>query len=99
MDIIKFDVYRGPNIGVYVNVNDKYVLVPMGFAKSKSEKLGENLQAQPLEVSIANTRLIGSLTAMNNKGLLLPKTAFQNEYDFLKKETDLEIKRTQQSGC
>ena len=28
---------------------------------------------------------------MNNKGILLPKTAFLNEYDFLKKETKLEV--------
>ena len=28
---------------------------------------------------------------MNNKGILLLKTAYQNEYDFLKKETDLEV--------
>ena len=26
---------------------------------------------------------------MNNKGILLPKTAYQNEYDLLKKETNL----------
>jgi len=28
---------------------------------------------------------------MNNKGILLPTTAYQNEYDFLKAETDLEV--------
>jgi translation initiation factor 6 len=28
---------------------------------------------------------------MNNKGVLLPKTTYQNEYDFFKKETDLEV--------
>jgi translation initiation factor 6 len=28
---------------------------------------------------------------MNNNGILLPTTAYQNEYDYLKKETDLEI--------
>ena len=43
MDIIKFDVYRGPNIGVYICVNDKIGLVPMGFAETKSEKLAEYL--------------------------------------------------------
>jgi translation initiation factor 6 len=28
---------------------------------------------------------------MNNKGILLPTTAYQNEYDYLKKETDLQV--------
>ena len=91
MDIIKYDVYRGPNIGIYINVNDKNVLIPMGFAKSKAEKLAKYLQTEYMYVSIANTRLLGALSVMNNKGILLPKTAFQNEYDLIKKETDLEV--------
>ena len=91
MDIIKYDVYRGPNLGVYISVNDSTVLVPMGFAKTKAEKLAKYLDVDYLYASIANTRLIGALCVMNNKGLLLPKTAFQNEYDSLKKELDLEV--------
>ena len=91
MDIIKYDVYRGPNIGIYINVNDKYVLVPMGFAESKAEKLAEYLKAEWMYMSVANTRLLGALAVMNNKGILLPKTAYQNEYDTLKKQTDLEV--------
>lgn len=91
MDIIKFDVYRGPNIGVYISVNDKTVLLPMGFAKTKAEKLSKYLGVEYVYTSIANTRLIGSLCVMNNKGILLPKTAFQNEYDFLKKELEIEV--------
>jgi translation initiation factor 6 len=91
MDIIKYDVYRGPNIGIYINVNDKHILLPMGFAESKAEKLAKYLQAEYMFTSIANTRLLGALSVMNNKGILLPKTAYQNEYDLLKKETDLEV--------
>ena len=91
MDIIKYDVYRGPNIGVYTSVNDNIVLVPMGFAETKAKKLAQYLDADYHYTSIANTRLIGALSVMNNRGILLPKTAFANEYDYLKKETDLEI--------
>ncbi|MCA9811504.1 MAG: translation initiation factor IF-6 [Nitrosarchaeum sp.] len=91
MDIIKYDVYRGPNIGIYINVNDKHVMVPMGFAESKAEKLAAYLQAEYMYVSIANTRLLGALAVMNNRGILLPKTAYQSEYDMIKKNTDLEV--------
>ena len=91
MDIIKFDVYRGPNIGVYISVNDKTILLPMGFAKTKAEKLSKYLGVDYIFTSIANTRLIGALCVMNNNGILLPKTAFENEYEFLKKELDLEV--------
>jgi len=76
MDIIKYDVYRGPNIGVYIRVNDSFVLVPMGFAQTKAEKLGKYLNAEVLYSSVANTRLLGALMVMNNNGILLPKTAY-----------------------
>ena len=91
MDSVKYDVYRGPNIGGYVSVNDNMLLLPMGFAESKAENLAEYLKVDYHYTAIANTRRIGTLTVMNNKGILLPKTTFQNEYDFLKKETDLEV--------
>jgi translation initiation factor 6 len=91
MDIIKYDVYRGPNLGVYITVNDSIGLVPMGFAKTKSDKLAEYLKVEIHNTAIANTRLIGALSVMNNKGILLPTTAYQNEYDYLKKETDLQV--------
>jgi len=91
MDIIKYDVYRGPNLGVYIRVNDGIILVPMGFAKTKADNLAKYLDVDVHYTSIANTRLIGALCVMNNNGILLPTTAYQNEYDYLKKETDLKI--------
>jgi len=91
LDIFKYDVYRGPNIGVYISVNDSYVLVPMGFAETKAQTLASYLGVSPLYCSIANTRLLGSLLVMNNHGILLPTTAYLEEYDFLKKETGLEV--------
>ena len=91
MDIIKFDVYRGPNIGIYISTNDDFVFVPMGFAQTKAEKLAEYLNAQVIYSSIANTRLLGALMVMNNNGILLPKTAYMDEYEFLKKETKMNV--------
>ena len=91
MDIVKYDVYRGPNIGVYISVNDTIGLVPMGFAETKAKKLEEYLNIEIMYTAIANTRLIGSLSVMNNRGFLLPSTAYQDEFDYLKNETDLEV--------
>jgi len=91
LDIFKYDVYRGPNIGVYISVNDEFVFLPMGYAESKAEKLAKYLEVQPLYSAVANTRLMGALMAMNNHGVLLPTTAYQDEYDFLKKETGLTV--------
>ena len=92
MDIIKYDVYSGQNIGIYTKVNNQFVFVPNGFAKTKAENLANYLQTDYLTISIANTRLLGILAVLNNHGMLLPNTCSQEEIDHLKKHTDLNIK-------
>jgi len=91
MDIIKYDIYSGPNIGIYTKVNDEFVFLPNGFADTKAEKLSEYLQVTPLEISVANTRAIGILMAVNNHGILLPSTCSEGEFDHIKKNTDLNV--------
>ena len=91
MDIIKFDVYRGPNIGIYTKVNDEFVFVPNGFASSKSEKLAEYLQTDYIITSVADTRLLGILMVVNNHGILMPNTCSEEELRRIKKKTDLNV--------
>lgn len=91
LDIIKYDIYRGPNIGLYTRVNDSFVFVPNGFAQTKAEKLANYLKVEYVYASIANTRLIGTLMVANDNGILLPKTAYDSEYEHLKKETKMNI--------
>lgn len=91
MDIIKYDVYSGPNIGLYTTVNDKHVFVPNGFAKTKAKKLSSYLDVDTVFTSMANTRLIGAMMVLNNKGVLLPNNASQHEYDIIKKSTGLNV--------
>ena len=66
-------------------------MVPMGFAQSKAENLASYLKVEYMYTSIANTRLLGALAVMNNKGILLPKTSFENEYKMIKEKTRLEV--------
>ena len=91
MDIYKYDVYRGPNIGVYTRVNDSFVFVPNGFAQTKAETLAKYLNVEYLFTSVASTRLIGALMVVNNHGILLPSTCSQWEVDYLKKSTGLNV--------
>lgn len=91
MDIIKYDIYRGPNIGIYANVNDHFVFVPSGFAKSKAINLEKFLDAKYLLCSIANTRLLGTMMVVNNNGILLPRNVQDHEMSFLKKNTNLNV--------
>jgi len=92
LDIIKYDVYSGPNIGIFTSVNDKFVFVPNGFAKTKAENLAHHLQTEYLMTPVANTRLLGVLMVLNNHGILLPKTSSPDEIANLRKYTDLNVK-------
>jgi len=92
LDIIKYDVYSGPNIGIFTSVNDKFVFVPNGFAKTKAENLAHYLQTECIMTPVANTRLLGILMVLNNHGILLPKTSSPDEIANLRKHTDLNVK-------
>ncbi len=91
MGIFKYDVYRSPNIGIYTKVNDSFVFVPNGFATTKARNLAEFLKTDYLFTSVANTRLLGPLMAINNNGILLPRTSLEQELDHLKKSTGLNV--------
>jgi len=92
LDIIKYDIYRGPNIGIFINVNDKFVFIPNGFAKTKAENLARYLQTECITTPVANTRLLGVLMVLNNHGILLPRTSSPEEIANLRKQTDLNVK-------
>ena len=92
MDIIKYDVYSGPNIGIFTSVNDKFVFLPNGFAKTKAENLAHYLQTEYIMTPVANTRLLGVLMVLNNHGILLPRTSSTEEIAYLQKSTGLNVK-------
>ena len=92
MDIIKYDVYSGPNIGIFTSVNDKFVFLPNGFAQTKAENLARYLQTEYIMTPIANTRLLGVLMVLNNHGILLPRTSSTEEIAYLQKSTGLNVK-------
>lgn len=91
MDIYKYDMYRGPNVGVYATANDAVVILPMGYTKARGERLGQYLNVEVINASIAGTRLIGTLAVLNNHGMLLPSTATEDEYLHMKRTTGLAV--------
>jgi translation initiation factor 6 len=91
--IHKYDVYRSPNVGLFTRTNDKTLLLPFGFADTKTKKLKEYLDVKEIfHVSIAGTRLIGPMTVMNNNGILLPSTVSDEEIQTVR-QTGLNVER------
>lgn len=80
-------------MGLFTRTNDKTLLLPFGFADTKTKKLKEYLDVKEIiHVSIAGTRLIGPMTVMNNNGILLPSTVSDEEIEILK-QTGLNVER------
>ncbi|MEM3437013.1 MAG: translation initiation factor IF-6 [Nitrososphaerales archaeon] len=87
------DVYRSPNIGMFMKCNDKFLLIPKGLASTKASKLSSFLGVEPIRVSISGLRLIGPLVAMNNKGIIVSRLTEDEEIREIKKETGLPVER------
>ena len=93
MGLSLIDIYRSPNIGVFMRANDKFLLVPKGLASTKTEKLCEALQVTAVPSSIGESRLLGPLVAMNGNGILVSRLAESNEVAELKAATGLNVSR------
>jgi translation initiation factor 6 len=94
LGIYKYDVYKSPNIGLFVRANDRIMIVPFGFAETKTTKLMEYLQVEDeVYTSIGGTRLIGPMAVMNNNGILVPSIASDDEIDILRKASGLNVER------
>lgn len=93
MAIYRYTAYKSPNIGIFVKANDNTILVPYGFAGTKTEKLADYLQVSEVYASIAGTRLLGPMTVMNNNGILLPPIATDEEVQMLRQSSHLNVER------
>lgn len=93
MSIHLLDIYRSSNIGVFLKCNERFLLVPRGLAKTKIAKLAEFLAAEPIEISVGGSRLLGPLVAMNGRGILLSRFAEDEEIRVLKSATGLRVER------
>ena len=76
---------KNPNIGVVARTNDDTALVPALSPKVFSSAIGEELAVEVIKTNISGTSLIGSMTAMNNNGILLPKFTYKEEADAMRK--------------
>ena len=87
------DIYRSPNIGIFMKANDSFVLIPKGLAQTKSEKLSSGLEATAVPASISESRLLGPLVSMNNKGVLVSRLSEDRELREIGSATGLNVAR------
>jgi translation initiation factor 6 len=93
MGLHLLDVYRSPNIGIFMRANDRFLLVPKGLAQTKSEKFSQLLGVDVVPASIGESRLLGPLVSMNGKGMLVSRLAEENEVSELRDATGMNVAR------
>ena len=93
MGLHLIDIYRSPNVGVFLKGNDRFLLVPKGLAQTKSDKLCESLQVSPVPTSIGESRLLGVLASMNSNGILVSRLAEDYEINEMRAGTGMNVSR------
>lgn len=78
---------KNPNIGVVAGVNDNTALLPSLCPEEFSSAVSEGLNVEVFKTTIFGTSLLGAMTVMNNTGILLPKFAYGEEIDIIKKSS------------
>ncbi len=93
MGLHLIDIYRSPNIGVFLKANDRILLVPKGLAPTKAEKLSNDLETPVCYTSVAGSRLLGPLACMNGNGIILSRLAEEEELREIATATGLNVAR------
>lgn len=94
MGIYRYDIYKSPNLGLFVRANNNTLILPFGFAETKTSRLKNYLEVENvIFTSIGGTRLIGAMAVMNNKGILLPSVTSDDEVEILRRSCDLNVER------
>ncbi len=90
-EIHLFDIYRSANIGIFLKANEKFCLVPHGLAMTKRDKINELLHVQTIPSSVAGSRLLGPLAAINSHGMIISRLSDDEEVRQLVASTGLNV--------
>ncbi|HEV2138893.1 MAG TPA: translation initiation factor IF-6 [Nitrososphaerales archaeon] len=93
MGLHLIDIYRSPNIGIFMKANEEFLLVPKGLAQTKTDKLCASLGVSAVPTSIGESRLLGVLSSMNSNGMLVSRLAEEGEVSEIRAATGMNVSR------
>jgi len=80
------DFNENPNVGVYCRANDSVVFLQKSLQKKIKKKISSALDANVVELVIADSTIIGSFLALNSKGAVVTNIADNVTLDVIRKQ-------------
>ena len=85
MTLLQKDLFNSPYSGVFCTTNDSLTLIPPGIPEDDMEAISEALGTVVEVVTIGGSSVLGTLIAMNNKGILVSNLITSLELEKLEK--------------
>lgn len=89
MTVEQFNIAGGPYVGIYCCANEDIVLLPLALDKEMVQRIVEILKVRPVMMTLGGSPLLGALTCMNSKGLVMTSLADKSEYKELAKDYNI----------
>lgn len=70
---------KNPNIGIIGRANDKTVVLPFSCPKNFASMVSRDLGVEVIHTNVAGTFLVGAMIAMNNHGMVVPRSVYESE--------------------
>ena len=75
----RIDIVGNPNIGVFIQATDDFVIVPYNLIDEKVKLVEETLEVPAVRSSISGSSLIGSLSVANSHGIVVSPHVLDRE--------------------
>jgi translation initiation factor 6 len=85
MTILKYRIKGQDYIGVFATATDKYVLMAPGLTPTARKIMSDALEVDCIEVSVAESDLVGIFSRGNSNGVLLSNMATDSEIRAIKR--------------
>jgi translation initiation factor eIF-6, putative len=93
LSIYLYNVYRNPNVGLFLKVSERALLIPYGYPERKGKLMAEMLKVNFYYASAGGGRLLGPLLSINTSGALITKFATDDEIISLEKSINCPVER------
>ncbi len=75
----RIDIVGNPNIGVFIQATDDFVIVPYNLIDEKVKLVEEILEVPAVKSSVSGSSLIGSLSVANSNGIVVSPHVLDRE--------------------